>query len=348
MRLKIWLSLTLLGSVVTPSLVFAQPGGGGGFSRGGGGGRQMDPEALWQRMSNGADSIDINKNPQAKFLVQMSGAAVPADGILTKSAYATGMAQRAAQRGAGGPAMAPPGAAPTPVPGNGVPMVIAITGDDGKPVMVNPAPGGTGGNWNGGGGDPRGDRGGGGRGGNLWGDPEGLFRRADRNGDGKIGRDETQMLLPYFDQIDTNRDGGIDLNELKVYAATQSNASPGGGGFPGAFPGGGDPKREEQEEARPVVYRFGKLPKDFPYAALDKVEDGQVSFYEWRTAGKSIDEYQERDLNGDGFLTAEEWLRGTKTALGGGESKARSGPGAPTAGGNMGGARGGRPGGSKN
>ena len=112
MRLKIWLSLTLLGSVAAPSLLFAQPGGGFSRGGGGGGGRQMDPEALWQRLSNGADSIDINKNPQAKFLAQMSGATVPADGILTKSAYASGMAQRAAQRGAGGPAMAPPGCGP--------------------------------------------------------------------------------------------------------------------------------------------------------------------------------------------------------------------------------------------
>ncbi len=302
----------------------------------------MDPEALWQRMSNGADSIDINKNPQAKFLAQMSGATVSADGILTKSDYATGMAQRAAQRAAGGPGMPPPSAAPTPVPSNGVPMVIAITGDDGKPAMVNPTPTAPGGNWNGGG--DRGDRGGGGRGGNLWGDPEALFRRADRNGDGKITRDETTMLLPYFDQIDTNGDGGIDLNELKVFAATQSGASPGGNGFPGAFPGGGDPKREDQEEARPVVYRFGKLPKEFPYAALDKDEDGQVSLYEWRIAGKSIDEFQERDLNGDGFLTAEEWLRGTKsTGASGGDSKGRGGPGAPSVGGNMTGSRPGRP-----
>ena len=109
-----------------------------------------------------------------------------------------------------------------------------------------------------------------------------------------------------------------------------------GGGFPG-----GDPKNDETENERPIVYRFGKLPKDFPYAFLDKDEDGQVSLYEWRTASKlPVEEFLDRDLNGDGFLTAEEWLRGTKTSLGGGEAKGKGqwtagnmagGPGTPGA-----------------
>ena len=159
---------------------------------------------------------------------------------------------------------------------------------------------------------------------NLWGDPDSLFTRADQYKDGKIVREETRMLTPYFEQIDTNKDNGIDLTELKVFSAAMSAASPSGGaGFPGA-PGGfpsGDPKIEDTETERPIVYRFGKLPKDFPYAGIDKDEDGQVSLYEWRTSLKLVDEFVDRDLNGDGFLTAEEWLRGTKTSLGGADAK---------------------------
>jgi hypothetical protein len=159
----------------------------------------------------------------------------------------------------------------------------------------------------------------GGSGGNLWGDPESLFRRADKDGNGKITKDETQMLLPYFDEIDANKDGGIDLAELKAFAAAQIANSP---GTTGHSSHGGEGRRDlEVEEERPLVYRFGKLPKEFPYAGLDTDEDGQVSLYEWRMAGKPIGEFLDRDLNGDGFLTAEEWLRGIKTSFGSSPSK---------------------------
>ena len=125
MRLKTCFFLTVLGctAIADPMELLAQPGGGGGGfpgGRGGGGRPQMDPEALWLRMSNGADTIDLNKNPQSKFLVQMSGGQMPPDGILTKAAFQTAMAQRAAQRGQI-PGGFTPGA--VPVPGSGVPMV---------------------------------------------------------------------------------------------------------------------------------------------------------------------------------------------------------------------------------
>ncbi len=321
----------------------------------------MDPEAMWQGMSGGADTIDLNKNQQLQSSMRFRGVQIPADGILTKSAYLASAAQRA--QGQGGPGgFTPPGAVPTPVPGGGVPVVVSVGSGGGggdKPIIIGapgsampagggfPPPGGTGGFGGPGGNWGRGGRGPGGGGGNMWGDPDSLFQRADRNGDGKITKDESMMLAPLFDQIDTNKDGGIDLAELRVYAAAQSAASPGGGpGGAWAPPGSGaDPRKDEPaEDERPVVYRFGKLPKDFPYAVLDKDEDGQVSLYEWRTAGKSVEEFLDRDLNGDGFLTAEEWLRGTKTSLGGGadakekgrgrgDSAAPLGPGGP--GGNM-------------
>ena len=329
----------------------AQRGGGGpGGSRGGFGGG--DPNALWNQMSGGAESIDLNKSPQAKWM--LFGAPAPADGKITKQMYQAGMAQKMAgggrpMGGPGGPT-APPSA--TPAPGTGAPVVISVDSSSGDKSITPPGgpmgPNGMGGYGGGyGGGGPGGGGMGGGRGGNMWGDPEALFQRIDQNRDGKIGKDETKMLLPVFDQIDTGKDGFIDLAELKVYAAAQAAATPGGGqggGWSGSPGGGGEqPKKGDIEEERPVVYRFGKLPKDFPYTALDKDEDGQVSLFEWRTqSSKSVDDFLDRDLNGDGFLTAEEWLRGTKTSLGGGDkskSTTASSGGYPT--GNMGGPRGG-------
>ncbi len=389
MRFQKCLALTLLGCGLSasPSELLAQRpgggerpggggfpgGGGGGFPGGGGGGGrpQMDPNAIWLQMSGGADSIDLNKNPGLKSMVTRGGNPLPPDGILTKAAFQTAMASRMSGRTPGGPGAYGAPAAPIPVPGSGVPLVVSVGSGNGggdKPIIIG-APGssaqippgaypGSGGGYPGGGypgsgggfpgGGDRGGRGGGGM--SLWGDPDSLFARADQNKDGKIVREETRMLTPYFEQIDTNKDGGIDLAELKVFSATMAAASGGGGGYPGApgggFPGGGDPKIEDPENERPVVFRFGKLPKDFPYASIDKDEDGQVSLYEWRTATKSVDEFVDRDLNGDGFLTAEEWLRGTKTSLGGADAKKDDKGRGQYPGGNMGGGGqfGGRPG----
>ena len=366
MRTRSLLIIALFGGLVaidSTDLLAQRPDGSGG------GRPQMDPEALWNRMSGGADSVDLNKNLQAKMMVQMGGGKMPADGILTKTMFQTAMAQRIASRGQGGPGgYTPPGGGiPAPVPGSGVPMVVSVgsgSGGGDKPIVVG-APGST--TPSAGGGFP------GGGGGFGYMDPEAMFKRTDRNGDGKISREEaSQRLQPVFDQYDSNKDGAIDASEYKTYFAAATGGQGGGsaGGFPsggggypgggGGYPGGGgsDPKIEDPEIERPVVYRFGKLPKDFPYASIDKDEDGQVSLYEWRTATKAVDEFLDRDLNGDGFLTAEEWLRGTKSSLGDAKDKGKgsytAGGGYPGQGGssqfgNMGGRSGGGgfPGGKK-
>jgi len=190
------------------------------------------------------------------------------------------------------------------------------------------------------------------------------FRQSDVNGDGRITMDEaSSRLKPVFQDVDTNRDGVIDLAEYKAYMASlMGNANNRGqngpnGGFPGAAPMGdpsggfgpngyGDPNgggfdkrggrdREEKKEPEFAV-RFGKLPEGLPswWEELDTDKDGQIGLYEWRAAGRDMKTFQDYDLNGDQLLAPEEFVRFEKlkaedaklTAIENGEAPAR-GPG---------------------
>ena len=64
-----------------------------------------------------------------------------------------------------------------------------------------------------------------------------------------------------------------------------------------------------------VLHGLGDIsPKILPkwFKELDTDGDGQVALYEWRRAGKKLDEFSEYDLNDDGFITAEEVLQAIK------------------------------------
>jgi Ca2+-binding EF-hand superfamily protein len=144
---------------------------------------------------------------------------------------------------------------------------------------------------------------------------EAIFQRMDKNQDGVLEFNEmSETLQNERDKYDTNHDGVIDLTEFKAYLAARR-----GDGQQGDDPSanrrrqrteddpGIDP--EQRERKRPQVVRAGNMPKDFPFADLDRDGDGQIGLYEWKDAGRPIAQFLEMDLNNDGFLTVDEYYR---------------------------------------
>lgn len=116
-------------------------------------------------------------------------------------------------------------------------------GDNNGPGRGGPGggrgPGG--GGWQGGGGRPGG--GGPGGGGRFGGDPSTRFAAMDKNGDGKIAKDEApERMQGFFSRLDTNGDGSLTLEEFKA-ARGPGGGPPRGGGGPAR--GGGGPRGAE-------------------------------------------------------------------------------------------------------
>ena len=115
------------------------------------------------------------------------------------------------------------------------------------------------------------------------------FADVDKNGDGRIGREEWQGPSEVFDRLDTNKDGSISQDEFKA--------------GPRRGPG-------------------GPPPADHLLTLLDSNADGKVSQAEF---GQITQLFEKLDQNTDGSLTQGE-LEGFFRALGNPRLAARTGP----------------------
>ncbi len=275
------------------------------------------------------DTLDYARIPQAtrdqsNAMAQRFGAEpLPTSGSITKDQYRDQMAKRmeAMRGGRGGMTMGftAPGSTP------GAPTGVVTFGAPGSTPTPGAPP-----TW---GGAPPGS----------YGQPPGgapqqvsddqikeYMKRYDRDNDGRISLEEgsrSDRLRGVFQQYDRNTDGFLDMEEYKGYvndrfSGRDSNSPPGSpppgqqpygyGQPPGGWggPEGGQPQ-QPQEEPKPVVWRYGKLPKDLPswFTSMDTNQDGQIALYEWRNEGESTEKFVPMDLNGDGLVTAEEYLR---------------------------------------
>jgi Ca2+-binding EF-hand superfamily protein len=132
-------------------------------------------------------------------------------------------------------------------------------------------------------------------------DADSVFRVLDRDGDGILKPEEmTTKLREDGVRADTDANGRIDKDEYRRYFArrvtvaveTATAAATGGRTAPKAA------DREKDGDALPGWF-----------ADLDPDGEGQVALYQWRKSGRSIEAFEEMDLNGDGLLTPDEYQR---------------------------------------
>ncbi len=113
----------------------------------------------------------------------------------------------------------------------------------------------------------------------------GAFLAGDRNGDGRLGRDEFEAMgRAEFASIDADGDGAINRREMIAYRPRAPRASAGDGAGPSRI-----------------------------FAILDGNGDGSVTAAEMDAARAAI--FERQDANADAVLTADEFLIGRNAGI---------------------------------
>jgi Ca2+-binding EF-hand superfamily protein len=165
--------------------------------------------------------------------------------------------------------------------------------------------------------------------------PAGLFRLLDRDGDGKLSKEELQRTVELVDELDADKDGALDLRELSV-----PPRRPGAGGDPlpktttqldpPAAPANAPLKYDADLPAKPAVDaappRLAATPTD-PLAAPERIrktilggrpkpeprplaqENAPRGITRAEATGKLREHFDEIDANKNGILERPELER---------------------------------------
>ncbi len=122
----------------------------------------------------------------------------------------------------------------------------------------------------------------------------------DKNGDGKLSKDELpERMQGMFARGDADHDGFLTPEEITKMAAAQSQARGGGRGEERR----GEERRGEGERRGPGGEGGGFRRPDAVMAALDTNHDGTLSAEEIKNAPASL---KKLDTNGDGKISEDE------------------------------------------